>query len=79
MAILKQNLNKRTNNFDDYDKDMAFAIWYIEKEFHIGCLIDDSFPAMKFFNMYDDYNMNKYRELNEKGTTSDNGIPKTFR
>ena len=37
----------------------------VEKEFHVG-RIDDEFPALKFWNLFDEYNLNKYKESFEK-------------
>ena len=55
---------------------MAFAIWYIEKEFHVG-MIDDNFPLMKFYNLYDEYNIEQYNKAQNKQNGTDSS--KTFR
>ena len=45
---------------------MNYAIWFLEKEFHVG-LITDQFPAMKFMNLYNKYNIDRYnKETNPK-------------
>jgi len=39
-------------------------------------MVDDQFPAMKFFNIWDEYNMTKY---NESQKPDNNGLVRTFR
>lgn len=50
---------------DEYDEDIAYGIWFIEKEFNIGP-IHDTFPALKFWNILDDQNIEKYKKMTEK-------------
>ena len=56
---------------DKYDKEMAYTIFIIEKEFNVG-LIDENFPAMKLFNLMDKYNLDRYK--NDTDTKSSNGM-----
>jgi len=75
LALLHRNVARQCDP-DDYDKQMAFAIWYIEKEFHVG-MIDDNFPLMKFYNLYDEYNIEQYNKAQNKQSGTDPN--KTFR
>jgi len=67
-----KNLANKSNNFEDADKDLAFAVWYVEKEFHVG-MVDEHFPLMKFFNLYDEYNIQKYNDIQTKSTGASSG------
>lgn len=60
----------QSNNFDDADKEMAYLIWVIEKEFNFP--IFKGFPLMKLFNLCDEYNCKKYIESTR--TRSNNTI-----
>jgi|TARA_Y100000310_G_scaffold103241_1_gene101527 hypothetical protein len=66
-----------TNEFEQFDKDFAFMVFYIEKEFNIGMITDDV-PILKLYNLMDTYNLNKYNEINnpKKGSGS---LPNTLR
>lgn len=40
-------------------------------------MIDDTFPVLKFWNLFDKTNIEKYNKIQEKGNTS-SGIPQTL-
>jgi hypothetical protein len=70
-------LASKYNNFDDLDKEMAFAIWFAEKEFHVGPITDE-YPLMKLFALYEPSSLKKYEKICKTGTPG-SGMPKTFR
>lgn len=76
MRRLQQNLAKKTNNFEDIDKQYAYAIWIIEKEFHVGSITQE-FPMLKFWNLMDKDNADKYKRDTDPKRHSDGGM--TFR
>jgi len=57
----------RSGGFDDADRQLAFGVWYLEKEFNVGP-IGECFPLMKFFNLLDEYNIGKYNKMMERDT-----------
>jgi len=77
LARISRNLAKKTNNFDRADKEYAYAIWLIEKEFNVG-RIEGDFPAMKFWNLLDEENGNRYKADTDPKKAS-HGAPATFR
>jgi hypothetical protein len=63
----------KTNNFEDIDKDYAYRIWLVEKEFNVGPITED-FLVMKFWNLIDNDNASRYNDEtkpnnNSRGTT----------
>lgn len=70
MARLTRSIASKTNNFDDSDKEHAYAIWIIEKEFNVGPITED-FPAMKFLNLLDEDNLKRFK--NDQNPKSRNG------
>jgi hypothetical protein len=70
--MLRQNLAKNNSNWEDYDDEIAFGIFIIEKEFHVG-MVDETFPLLKFWNLFDDKNLNRYKRAMEKDI-SGNGV-----
>ena len=67
---------KQSGNFEEADKQFAFGIWYIEKEFNVGPITED-FLLMKYFNLVDEWNTNQYKRINESDGGTDK--PKTIR
>lgn len=61
MARLQRNLASKTNNFEQQDKDLGYMIWIVEREFHTGPITDD-FLVMKFWNLFDDYNIKRNKK-----------------
>ena len=39
--MIQQNVAKKTNNFQDIDREYAYAIWLVEKDFLVGPITDD--------------------------------------
>ena len=79
MARIQRNLAKKTNNFETIDKELAYAVFIIEKEFHVGAITHE-FLAMKFWNLFDETNINRYSQdmsSQMKGKGGGN-IPNTF-
>jgi hypothetical protein len=70
-------LRKKNNDFKLYDEEMAFYIFLVEKEFNVGPITED-FPLLKFLNLINVKNLNKYNEMMNKTSTS-NETSKTFR
>lgn len=56
---------------------MAFAVFWLEKEFNIGAIRED-FPYMKFVNLWDEININRYNKVSEGQVKDTKGV-KTFR
>lgn len=54
---------------------LAYYVWYIEKEFNIR--IDDNFPLMKFNNLTNQDNFDKYNKEQERQMKGGDK-PKTF-
>lgn len=75
MARLMNNLAKKTNNFEQADKELAYGIFIVEHEFNVGP-IDEDFLAMKFFNLIDKENGERFE--NESKGDSAGGIPNTM-
>ncbi len=71
MQILQNNLAKQTGDKEEYDAIIAFGIFYVEKEFNVGP-IDDKFPLLKFWNLYDEENIRRYKQLIDKHKTGGN-------
>ena len=66
MARLSRSIATKTDNFEQIDKEYAYAVWIIEKEFNVGPITDD-FLAMKFWNLLDSDNAKRYKnETNPK-------------
>ena len=65
LELLRQNLAKQSNNFESADRDLAYGIWIIEKEFNVGPITDD-FLLMKFNNLLSEDNIKRYNESMEK-------------
>lgn len=72
--MLSRNLAKQTNNFEEIEDNLAFAIWLVEKEFNVGP-IDDEFPLLKLNTLLE----KKYHEKYERMTNPKGTQPKTFR
>ena len=62
MARIFGNLAKKTNDFEEAEKNLAYGVWLVEHEFNVG-MIDEHFPAMKFFNLLDEENGRRYKEI----------------
>lgn len=78
MARLVKSVAERTSNFESIDKEYAYAIWVLEKEFHIG-MVGQEFPAMKFLNLVDMDNIKRFNDDSKHGgKTDEKGFPKTF-
>ena len=69
MALLRKNLAKKTNNFEDIDKEHAFIIWYTEKEFNVGPITED-YLWLKILNLFDEHNIKKYNKIQEQSNKS---------
>jgi len=41
----------------------------VEKQFHIS--IEEDYPLLKFYNFWDEHNVNKYNELEKLSTSTD--------
>ena len=67
---------KKTNNFADIDKEYAYAIWLVEKEFNVGPITDD-YLILKFWNLFDKDNIQRYN--NDQQNNKPNGMPNTFK
>jgi len=76
LEILRRNVTSKDNDLKRYEEEMAFFIFYIEKEFNVG-LITDDFPMLKVWNLIDEVNIDKYNNAINKGTSG--GTNKTFR
>lgn len=63
MARLVKGVAKQTNNFQEIDDQYAYAIWIVEKEFNVGPITQD-YLAMKFWNLFDKTNVDKYDAMN---------------
>ena len=77
LALIRKNLATKTNNFEEADQYLAYAVFLIEREFHVG-KIDYDFPYMKFINLWDETNLDRYKKMCEKGIPGGSGV-KTFR
>ena len=67
MQRLMKNVAKKSDNFSDIDKHYAYAVFMIEKEFNVGAITED-FLAMKFWNLMDKENNEKYgKQMKGKG------------
>jgi len=75
LELLRKNLAGKTNNFEDIDKEFAFTIWVIEKDFNTG-LLDENYPLMKFLNIVDKENVERWKSMNE--TDNSRNLPKTI-
>lgn len=66
LARLRKNLASKITDFDQWDRDFAFAIFVIEKEFNVGPITRD-FPILKLWNLLDEYNIEQYKKITKKG------------
>lgn len=71
LNLLRNNLAKKTDNFQEIDKQYAFGVWTVEKEFHVGPLTSD-FLLMKFWNILDKDNIEQYNKINERAQKQSN-------
>lgn len=69
---MNKSLASKTDQWEQYDKDMAFCIYLVEKEFNVGA-IDDTFPLLKFWNLLDETNNKRYNDLIKKGEKGGTG------
>ena len=46
---------------EQYDAEMAYGIWIVEKEFNVGP-ITESYPMLKFWNLLDSENIKRYEK-----------------
>lgn len=69
---MTRSLAKKSNNFEDVDKDYAYGVWLIEKEFNVG-KVTGKFPLMKFWNLLDKENVERYKRDSE-GKSGGDGI-----
>ena len=53
----------------EYDKNFAYFVWLVEKEFNVGPVTSE-FPVMKLFNLADEYNTKQYKQAMTKGMNS---------
>jgi hypothetical protein len=68
--LFKNNLARKSNSWQEYDEEIAFGIFMIEKEFHVG-MVDEHFPLLKFWNLFDETNAKKYEKTMKRATKSD--------
>lgn len=76
MARICNNLAKKTNDFEEAEKNLAYGVFLVEKKFNVGP-IDENFLAMKFFNLLDEENGKMYKESisgKSGGTTYENTV-----
>lgn len=78
MRRLAGSVAKKTNNFDDIDREYAYAVWILEKEFNVGP-IDENFLAMKFWNLLDETNTKRYNNDTNPKKGSKGQFANTFR
>lgn len=64
--MITDRLAKKTNNFEEAEKEFAYMIFTAEKEFNVG-LIDESFPMMKLWNLFDEDNLKRFNDINTPG------------
>jgi hypothetical protein len=74
LELIRNNLAKSSNDFDEIDRQHAYAVWLIEKEFHVGVVSED-FLLLKFWNLWDDDNVRMYNESLKRG---DSDVPHTM-
>jgi hypothetical protein len=67
LARLKRNLAARANNWIEYDKEIAYGIFIIEKEFNVGAITED-FPLLKFWNLLSEDNIKRFKSVQEQAT-----------
>ena len=78
MARLVKSVASKTDNFSKIDEEYAYAVWIVEKEFHVGVITDD-FLAMKFWNLLDEKHGKRYKsDTNPKGKGGGKGNLNTF-
>jgi len=77
MARIARNVAEKSNDFKKLDEEMAYAVFIIEKEFNVG-KIDQDFPAMKFFNLFDKVNNERYAKDSNPKSGGSSGDIKTF-
>lgn len=70
MARICRNLAKETNNFERADKNLAYWVYFLERE--TGITIKKDFPAMKFYNLLDQENGERYKNGGTTGKTIKN-------
>ena len=70
LDILRRNISDTTNGFESIDREYAFAVWVVEKEFNVGPVTED-FLLMKFWNLFDDYNVETYKAQSERAFSKD--------
>lgn len=76
MNRLVKSVEKSSKKIDESEKDYAYAIWLIEKEFNVG-KVDEHFPVMKFWNLLNPENAERYKSKSST-TQTDNKEVITF-
>lgn len=65
-----KNLAQKSNNFEEAEKAFAYAIWMVEKEFHVGFITEDTL-MMKFWNLLNEENSKRYSDSMKKNSTGE--------
>lgn len=61
-----------------YDEEIAYLIYLIEHEFNVGPVTED-FPLLKFWNLCDKANNERFKKSIEESCGANNDGIKTFR
>lgn len=48
---------------------MAYVIFIVEKEMHVGSITDE-YPILKVFNLVDDYNLKRFNKESKEAQNS---------
>ena len=72
--MLRQNLAKHSGDFSEIDREYAYCVWFVEKEFHVGVVSED-FLLLKFWNLWDKDNVDRYNKSVKSGG---NEFPETM-
>lgn len=65
---LRQKLAQNTDNFNEVEEELAFQIWFAQKEFNMGAVIDDGYPLMKILSLYEESSLKKYEKIQNAKT-----------
>lgn len=71
MERLARSCSKETDNFKKWDENMAFTIFYVEVECHVGAIHED-YPYMKLLNLQDEVNLEKHKKIMKAKTPTFN-------
>lgn len=70
---IHKNLTRKQQDdglYEQFDRELSWSIWIVEKEFHVGGIIDNDFPAMKLFNLCEKVHIERYDAMHKTGTNS---------